>query len=169
MAMPIRTAPWKGILLRLCRQQAFIQEARCLQTTAVCCKKKAGHVKVGKGFKPVTYEQANPPYRIGVRKSWNSLHTANLHEEEGAPERTVEDVFIRKFIYGTFHNTLAAETIIKRRANQIIICLVLRRMMPPGKYYFLIAYSEALLSYWLKCIVKLEVQVVDDMPIYKWL
>ncbi|XP_022104425.1 28S ribosomal protein S24, mitochondrial-like [Acanthaster planci] len=142
---------------------------RCLQTTAVCCKTVAGRVKVSKGEKPITYEQANPPFQIGVRKGWSAQHTANLKNENGAADIAMDDLFIRKFIYGTFHNCLATDLIIKRRANQIILVGIMLRNLAPQKYYFLSGYTEELLSHWFKCPVKMEIQIVDDRPIYKWI
>ena len=39
-------------------------------------REKAGFYKVTlKGDYPLTYEQAQPPYRIGVTKSWNSWNS----------------------------------------------------------------------------------------------
>ncbi|XP_784440.1 28S ribosomal protein S24-A, mitochondrial [Strongylocentrotus purpuratus] len=142
---------------------------RLLQTTAVCHKVVAGRVRVSKGEKPVTYEQSNPPHYIGVRKGWNSKHTANLEGEIGTADRVLEDLFIRKFMYGTFHNCMATELVIKRRANQIFIAAIMLRNQAPQKYYFLIGYTEELLSHWFKCPVKLEVQIVEDRPVYKWI
>ena len=95
--------------------------------------------------------------------------TANLEGEVGAAERSLEDLFIRKFIYGTFHNCLATELVLKRRANQMIISAIMLRNQSPQKYYFLIGYAEELLSHWFKCPVKLEIQIVDDKPVYKWI
>ena len=94
---------------------------------------------------------------------------ANLEGEVGAAGRSLEDIFIRKFMYGTFHNCLATELVIKRRANQIIIAAILLRNQSPQKYYFLIGYTEELLSHWFKCPLKLEIQIVDDRPVYKWI
>ncbi|XP_038060275.1 28S ribosomal protein S24, mitochondrial-like [Patiria miniata] len=142
---------------------------RCLQTSAVCSKTVAGRARVSKGEKPITYEQANPPFQIGVRKGWSAQHTAHLKDEHGAADIAVDDLFIRKFIYGTFHNCLATDLIIKRRSNQIILVAIMLRNMAPQKYYFLIGYTEELLSHWFKCPVKMEVQIVDDRPIYKWI
>ncbi|XP_069475101.1 small ribosomal subunit protein uS3m isoform X2 [Ambystoma mexicanum] len=141
---------------------------------APCCnvwlkQNRAARVRVGKGDKPVTYEEANPPHQIAHRKGWLSQHTSNLDGEGGAAERTVEDVFIRKFIFGTFHGCLANEIVIKRRANMIVICPVFIQKLPPHKFYFLIAYTETLLSYFYKCPVKMEVQTVDEKIIYKYL
>ncbi|XP_072165377.1 small ribosomal subunit protein uS3m-like [Diadema setosum] len=146
-----------------------ILPCRKLQTSAACHKTVAGRVRVSKGEKPVTYEEVHPPHYIGVRKSWNSKHTANLEREVGAAERTLEDLFIKKFIYGTFHNCLATELIIKRRANKITLSAIMRRTQSPQKYYFLIGYTEELLSHWFKCPVRMEVQIVDDKPVYKWI
>ena len=36
---------------------------------------RAARVRVGKGDKPVTYEQAHAPHHIAHRKGWLSLHT----------------------------------------------------------------------------------------------
>ena len=46
-------------------------------TTAVCHKNiRSGVPKITQNrSKPLTYEEAQPPYRIGVRKSWNSWNT----------------------------------------------------------------------------------------------
>ncbi|XP_043839010.1 28S ribosomal protein S24, mitochondrial [Dromiciops gliroides] len=138
-----------------------------IHTTAVCCKNRAARVRVGKGDKPVTYEQAHPPHFIAHRKGWLSLHTSNLDGEEGAAERTVEDVFLRRFLYGTFPGCLADQVVIKRRANQLVICLLLLQRMPPSKMYFLVGYSEALLSTFYKCPVTLCLQTVAHKPVYK--
>ncbi|XP_074837835.1 small ribosomal subunit protein uS3m [Carettochelys insculpta] len=143
--------------------------SRTLHTTAACHKNRAARVRVGKGDKPVTYEQAHPPHYIAHRKAWLSLHTSNLDGEGGAAERTVEDVFIRKFIYGTFHGCLANEVVLKRRANMLIICAVFLQRLPAHKFYFLLAYTEVLLSFLYKCPVRLEVQTVPEKVVYKYL
>ncbi|XP_071512159.1 small ribosomal subunit protein uS3m-like [Diadema antillarum] len=167
-----------GALTKICQASGLIRRATCtmsvlpcrkLQTSAACHKTVAGRIRVSKGEKPVTYEEVHPPHYIGVRKSWNSKHTANLEREVGAAERTLEDLFIKKFIFGTFHNCLATELIIKRRANKIILSAIMRRTQSPQKYYFLIGYTEELLSHWFKCPVRMEVQIVDDKPVYKWI
>ncbi|KAG8441034.1 hypothetical protein GDO86_006682 [Hymenochirus boettgeri] len=139
------------------------------QTSSVCLKNRAARVRVGKGDKPVTYEEAHPPHYIAHRKGWLSQHTSNLDGEAGAAERTIEDVFIRRFIFGTFHGCMANEIVIKRRANIIIICAVLIRKLPVQKFYFLIGYTETLLSFLYKCPVKMEVQTVEEKVIYKYL
>ncbi|XP_017287734.1 28S ribosomal protein S24, mitochondrial [Kryptolebias marmoratus] len=142
---------------------------RGLHVTAVCCKNQAARTRVGKGDKPLTYEQAYYPHHIAHCKGWLSQHTSNLKGEDGAGERTVEDVFIRRFMFGTFHSCLADEIVIKRRGNMIIVCALMLQKMLPQKYYFLIGYSEELLSYFYKCPVKLEIQTVPVKTVYKYI
>ncbi|XP_053552229.1 28S ribosomal protein S24-A, mitochondrial [Bombina bombina] len=157
------------LLLQRINTLQLYSPSRCIQTTSVCLKNRAARVKVGKGDKPVTYEEAHPPHYIAHRKGWLSQHTSNLDQEGGAAGRTIEDVFIRKFIFGTFHGCLANEIVIKRRANLVIICAIFIRKIPPQKFYFLIGYTETLLSYFYKCPVKMEVQTVDEKVIYKYI
>ena len=48
---------------------------RRIATTAAV--HRSGHYKLtATRDRPLTYEQANPPYRIGVTKSWNSWNTS---------------------------------------------------------------------------------------------
>ncbi|KAK7508024.1 hypothetical protein BaRGS_00000989 [Batillaria attramentaria] len=115
--------------------------------------------------KPLTYEQAQAPYRIGVTKGWNSWNTSNLYEEgfDGrAAELTFDDLVIRKFMKGTWPGLLASEVIVKRRHNLIVVAALVFRQMPARKLYFLVGYSEEMLSYLMKCPVKLEIQTVED-------
>ena len=100
-----------------------------------------------KGNKPVTYEEAHAPHYIAHRKGWLSLHTGNLDGEDHVAERTVEDVFLRKFMLGTFPGCLAEQLILKRQANQVEICALVLRQLPAHKFYFLVGYSETLLSH----------------------
>ncbi|TSM28138.1 28S ribosomal protein S24, mitochondrial [Bagarius yarrelli] len=143
--------------------------ARSINTSAVCYKNRAARIRVGKGDKPVTYEQALHPHYIAHRKGWLSQHTSNLQGEGGAAERTVEDMFIRRFIFGTFHGCLANELVIKRRGNMLIICALILQKLAPHKYYFLIGYTEELLSHFYKCPVKMEIQTLEDKTVYKYL
>ncbi|KAG9354880.1 hypothetical protein JZ751_001593 [Albula glossodonta] len=142
---------------------------REIHSTAACCKNRAARIRVGKGNRPLTYEQALHPHQIAHRKGWLSQHTSNLEGEGGAADRTVEDVFIRRFMYGTFHNCLANELVIKRRGNMLVVCALLLQKLHPQKFYFLIGYTEALLSHFYKCPVKLEVQTVEEKMVYKYL
>ncbi|KAK6187130.1 hypothetical protein SNE40_005221 [Patella caerulea] len=143
---------------------------RGIQTTSCQCKNIRSGIPKTTPFKnkPLSYEEAQPPYRIGVTKAWNSWNTSNLKDEGKTGETTIDDMFIRRFVKGTFHYLLASEVIIKRRHNMIIICGLLfgsyqqRMSHDPKKYYFLIGYSEELLSHFLKCPVKMEFSVVTD-------
>ncbi|RWS15750.1 28S ribosomal protein S24-like protein [Dinothrombium tinctorium] len=101
-------------------------------------------------------------YKIGFTKTWNSWNTSNLLDGLRKSETAVEDLFIRKFISGTWHRLFASEVIIKRRANTIIIGGIVVRSILPRKMYFLIGFTEELLSYVLKCNVKMEIQTVES-------
>ncbi|XP_029025141.1 28S ribosomal protein S24, mitochondrial [Betta splendens] len=146
----------------------FGSSSRCLHISAVCCKSKAARIKMGKGDRPLTYEQALQPHYIGHRKGWLSQHTSNLKGEVGAADRAVEDMFLRKFMFGTFYGCLANEIVIKRHGNMIVICALMLQRHPPPKLYFLIGYSESLLSHFYKCPVKLEIQTVQNKTVYKY-
>lgn len=63
------------------------------------------------------------------------------------------------------------QVIIKRQHNMIRIAGIVQQKLAARKMYFLIGYCEELLSYWLKCPVKLELQTVPDKKdvIYKYI
>ena len=65
-------------------------------------------------------------------------------------------MFIRKFVTGTFPQSLLSEIIIKRQHNLIRIAAIFHVRIPPRKVAFLIGYTEELLGHWLRCIVKME-------------
>ncbi|KAF6213554.1 hypothetical protein GE061_011274 [Apolygus lucorum] len=137
--------------------------SRSLHLSAPCEKKQAGRYKKSpKGDKPLTYEMAYAPHHIAHAKSWNSWNTSNVQGGIRPAETLFEDFFIRKFMTGTWHNLFLSEIIIKRQHNIIRIAGIVHRSLPPRKFYFLIGYSEELLSYWLQCPVKLELQTVAD-------
>ncbi|KAG8141160.1 hypothetical protein E2320_006819, partial [Naja naja] len=73
------------------------------------------------------------------------------------------------FILGTFHGCLADEIVLKRRANTVIICAILLQNLPPHRIYFLVGYTEVLLSFFYKCPVKMELQTISEKIIYKYL
>lgn len=66
------------------------------------------------------------------------------------------------FMTGTWHALIVSEVIIKRQHNIIRIAAILRQSISPRKLYFLLGYTEELLSFWLQCPVKLELQTVTD-------
>jgi small subunit ribosomal protein S24 len=63
---------------------------------------------------------------------------------------------------GTWHNLFVSEVLIKRQHNLIRIAGIIQRSITARKMYFLIGYTEELLSYWLQCPIKLELQTVGD-------
>ncbi|XP_045135505.1 28S ribosomal protein S24, mitochondrial-like isoform X1 [Portunus trituberculatus] len=147
-------------------------ELRGLHTTAIASKAQAGRYRVTRDrSRPLTYEMANQPFKIAHRKSWNSWNTTSLFEGMREPETVVEDIFIRKFMTGTWHNLFLSEVIIKRQHNMVRIAGIIHQRITAQKMYFLIGYCEELLSYWLKCPVKLELQTVTDKEdvIYKYI
>lgn len=95
--------------------------------------------------------------------------SGNLDGEDHAAERTLEDVFLRKFMLGTFPGCLADQIVLKRRANQVDICAVVLRQLPAHKFYFLVGYSETLLSHLYKCPVRLHLQTVPSKVVYKYI
>lgn len=88
--------------------------------------------------------------------------TANLAGGLRTSETSIEDMFIRKFITGTFSRMVLSEIIIKRQFNHIRIAAIVRRALPPRKFYFLIGYTEELLANWLQCPVTLELQTTQS-------
>lgn len=90
---------------------------------------------------------------------------ANLVDEgieARAAERTFDDILIRKFIKGTWPGLFAAEVIIKRRHNLVVVAGLVFQQLTSRKHYFLIGFTEEMLSYLLKCPVKLEIQTVQE-------
>ena len=80
-----------------------------------------------------------------------------------AHDRFMDDVMIRKFIEGTFYDVVASDVIVKRRLNQIIICLFVNgRGENAVKVYFLKAFAEKVLTELLGCLVMLEIRSGRD-------
>merc|ERR1719245_2808538 len=158
-----------------------LARASGLHTTAPVSKEQAGKYKVTLNrTKPLTYEMAMQPQKIASHKSWNSFNTAQLEdtflmkEEMGQdlPHKTfMEDAFVRKFMFGTWPELLLSEVIIKRQHNLIRIAAIISRSRPNRTIYFLVGYTEELLSLWLKCPVKLELQSVSHEAdtVYKYI
>ncbi|XP_012259204.1 28S ribosomal protein S24, mitochondrial [Athalia rosae] len=161
-------ASFRNVLSTL--EHACIQ--RQIHVTAVTARVQAGRYRVTiKRDRPLTYEMANPPYQIAHRKSWNSWNTSNVTGGNRSSETAVDDMFIRRFITGTWHSLFMSEVIIKRQHNIIRIAGIVRRSISSRKMYFLIGYCEELLSFWLQCPVKLELQTVQSKNdvIYKYI
>ena len=111
---------------------------------------------------PLTYEDLYPPSKLFVTKNFNSFNTSNLKDGLRLPETLVEDQFIRRFMFGTWHSMFLTKVVIKRRANIIIIAGLLSRRVAPTKIYFLTGYTEEILGHLLKCPIKLELQTVEN-------
>uniref|UniRef100_A0AAZ3QX17 Uncharacterized protein n=2 Tax=Oncorhynchus tshawytscha TaxID=74940 RepID=A0AAZ3QX17_ONCTS len=48
-----------------------------LVLSLLCCQNRAARIRVGKGDRALTYEQAPHTHHIGHRKGWLSQHTSN--------------------------------------------------------------------------------------------
>ncbi len=88
-------------------------------------------------------------------------------------ENPRDDILIRKFLYGTFHDLFTSEILIKRKLNTINIGFLVK--LPNKsfiqKVYFLTGYAEEFLSCWFKCVVKIQVQTVyntRDLVFRNW-
>ncbi|UXI15168.1 phosphomannomutase [Sarcoptes scabiei] len=135
-------------------------------------KCQAGRYRITlKRNRPLTYEQANKPSLIGVRKGWNSWNTSSLLGTPLSSEIAIEDEFIRKFLAGTWHRLFLSEIIIKRHSNTIRIGGIVNQTILPQKYYFLLGYTEELLSNLLKSPVKIDICTTEDKNalIYKYI
>lgn len=87
---------------------------------------------------------------------------ANVEGGPRSPEIAFEDEFIRRFMTGTWHNIFLSELCIKRNHNVVRIVGIIKQNLGARKLYFLIGYTQELLSYWLQCPVKLELQSVTN-------
>lgn len=96
---------------------------------------------------------------------------ANLEGGNRPSESVLEDMFIRKFMFGTWHRIFLSEIIIKRHHNIVRIAGIIKRNLDPKKIYFLTGYTEELLSYYLHCNVKLELVSLENPEdvIYKYI
>ncbi|EDW24416.1 GL24137 [Drosophila persimilis] len=153
----------KKLAPQMALAESQLHKSAALHTSAVCCRVQSGRYRITtKRNRPLTYEMANPPHFIGHRKSWNSWNTSTLKDSQRPSQTAIEDLFIRKFITGTWHALVCSEIIIKRQHNTIRVASIIRQGISPRKMYFLIGYTEELLSYWMQCPVTLELQTVAD-------
>ena len=75
-----------------------------------------------------------------------------------ASERLLDDIMIRKFVEGVLHDFLKSEVVIKRKANRIKLVFIVSKEGDLTKFYFLVGFTEKLLSELLGCVVKIEPQ-----------
>lgn len=111
---------------------------------------------------PTTVFKPQRPIKLKINCVIDFSLLANLTDGLRAGETAIEDMFIRKFVTGTFHALVASEIIIKRQFNHIRIGALMMARLAPRKYYFLVGYTEEMLSIWLQCPVTLEIQTIDD-------
>lgn len=90
------------------------------------------------------------------------IFLANIKDGNRPSETAVEDMFIRQFMRGTWHNLFVSEVIIKRQHNIIRIAGIITRSITPYKIYFLTGYTEELLSHWLQCPIKIELVTTNS-------
>lgn len=145
---------------------------RNIHTSVALHKVQAGRYRVTRDrSKPVTYEQAIWAEDIAIKKGFNSHNTGQLEETflrkeemgQDLPYKLlIEDMFIRKFMHGTFPEFIESEVIVKRQHNLVRIACLINRKVAAKKIYFLIGYTEEFLSFYLKCPVKLELQSVGS-------
>ncbi|CAF4090267.1 unnamed protein product [Rotaria magnacalcarata] len=102
---------------------------------------------------PLTYEQRQFPKLIGHTKTWNTFNTSNLRDGKRKAEIVSDDLFLRQFIYGTWHSLFVTELIIKRRHNMIILSGLVTRTIHPRRMYFLIGLAITS-AYMAKYIVR---------------
>ncbi|CAD5225334.1 unnamed protein product [Bursaphelenchus xylophilus] len=116
----------------------------------------------------LTYEMAQRPYHIGIRKSWLTWHTQNLEEFKLKQGLTVaQDEVIRRFIRGILYDYRVidgSEIVIKRRGNAVFVSGFLKygRRLDIRRIYWLWGFVEEFLSQVLKQPVKLEFQFVEQ-------
>ncbi len=71
-------------------------------------------------------------------------------------------MFIRRFVTGTWLEVLQSDIIIKRRMNVVYLAIMISKLYRPQKVYFLVGYTEELLSLLLKRPVKLHIQTIHN-------
>lgn len=122
-----------------------------------CCK---SFVYIDSLPNALQFNQFNWLFRLTHNSIPFFSRTANLQDGLRPSQTAIEDMYIRKFIGGTFHSLVCSEVIIKRQFNHIRIAFLCRRGIPPTKIYFLIGYTEELLSNFMQCPITLELQTI---------
>ncbi|XP_074600291.1 mitochondrial ribosomal protein S24 [Brevipalpus obovatus] len=149
----------QNVLPKICTlTERNIATTSCLMRSKVAARPK----RTKNQSNAVTFEELMPAHAIQLKKGFNSFNTSNLLGESRSGETAIEDLFIRKFMAGTWHKMLLSKIIIKRRANMIFLTGIFFLNRPPTAVYFLQGYTEGLLSYVLKCPVKMEILTTTD-------
>lgn len=140
---------------------------RSVSTSAFLFKNQAGKYRsTVDRSQMLTYEMAQKPHHIGIRKSWLSWHSQNLEEfRQTQPYQVAQDEIIRRFVRGFLHDFIVVdgrEFVIKRRGNCVYVAGFLQysRRLDVRKIYWMFGFTEEFLSNLLKQPVKLELQFV---------
>ncbi|CCD63774.1 Small ribosomal subunit protein uS3m [Caenorhabditis elegans] len=143
--------------------------SRQISTTSMLLKNRAGKTKsTSNRTQLLTYEMAQKPHHIGVRKSWLTWHSQNLEEfRQSQPLVVAQDEVVRRFIRGFFPQNLVVsgnEIVIKRRGNVLIVAGFLQysRRLDIRRIYWMFGFAEEFLSILLKQPVKLEMAFVES-------
>lgn len=110
-------------------------------------------VKSSSQIKP-RVPKSKTPQAVGKLRTWDSrwaVPSRGRRAKKLLSDLTFDDMFIRKFVRGTFPITDDNPVIVKRKENIVNVTFLLR--LDPTNMYFLIGYSETLLSQWLGCKV----------------
>ncbi|KAJ1529731.1 hypothetical protein ONE63_006484 [Megalurothrips usitatus] len=161
MALNVTKSVWKNVLLS--RHGCALTLERSISTTPACNKISTGRYKPLEGrYQVLTYDQAIKPHELVHMKSWNTWNTSTLKGGRRSQLTTIEDMFIRRFIHGAwFCNTVGEQIIIKRQHNIIRIAFCVPKTVSPQNCYFITGFCEEMLSIWLHCPVKLEIQTTE--------
>ncbi|EFO93617.1 hypothetical protein CRE_31652 [Caenorhabditis remanei] len=142
---------------------------RQISTTSTLHKNRAAKTKsTSNRTQLLTYEMAQKPHHIGVRKSWLTWHSQNLEEfRQTQPLVVAQDEVVRRFIRGFFPQNLVVsgnEIVIKRRGNVLIVAGFLQysRRLDIRRIYWMFGFAEEFLSILLKQPVKLELAFVES-------
>ncbi|CAL2040349.1 unnamed protein product [Caenorhabditis brenneri] len=145
------------------------QSCRQISTTSTLLKNRAAKTKsTSNRTQLLTYEMAQKPHHIGVRKSWLTWHSQNLEEfRQSQPLVVAQDEVVRRFIRGFFPQNLVVsgnEIVIKRRGNILVVAGFLQysRRLDIRRIYWMFGFAEEFLSILLKQPVKLEMAFVES-------
>jgi small subunit ribosomal protein S24 len=144
--------------------------ARAIFTTPSLCKNVAGKYRsTPNRTQMLTYEMAQRPHHIGVKKAWLTWHTQNLEEfRQMQGVAVAQDEVIRRFIRGFFPQNIViegSEIVVKKRGNVVYVTGFLHhsRRLDIRRIYWMFGFTEEFLSILMKQPVKLELQFVEKV------
>ncbi|KAK1164300.1 28S ribosomal protein S24, mitochondrial, partial [Acipenser oxyrinchus oxyrinchus] len=118
----------------------------------------AARVRVGKGDRPVTYEEAHRHTSSHTARAGSPSTPVTWTESGGrsGPSRTCSSASSSSNV-----PRLPGEQVVIKRRQRARGLRRLPAKTAAQKFYFLLGYSETLLSHFYKCPVKLEVQTLE--------